>query len=141
MFVDPRDETPMQGDIFAGIPFSIHRPEQAPLGSHNNLAMLLSHECDLAKPTNEIALLALVRPAVGNINPDNLGHLRSRRLYHAFYLDGPPGLDGRDWYADCRLITAVHESMLTMESRLISLSDEAREALRGHMIRFWNRSA
>lgn len=140
MFVDTRGDIPLQGDIFTRIPFAVHLPGGDTFGHPNSPAMLLSHECDIAKPNNEIALLAVVRSAVDSINQDNLGHLRSRRLFHAFYLDDPPGLDGRDWYADCRFITAVHKDMLDLNHRLASLSDESREALRGHVIKFWNRT-
>lgn len=140
MFLATPEEIPLQGDIFRGIPFIVHMPGGDTVGHQDSLAMLLSHECDVAKPTNDIALLAVVRPAVDSINPDNIGHLRSRRLFHAFYLENPPGLEGQDWYADCRFITAVHKDVLNLDLRLASLNEEAREALRGHMIRFWNRT-
>jgi len=140
MFVDPRAEVPFQGDIFTGIPFTVHLPEGKTRGSADNLAMLLSHECDLAKPVNEVALLASVMSAADSLNPGNLGHLKRGRLYHAFHLVDPPGFGGGDWYVDCRFITAVRKDVLTLDRRIASLDDETREALRGHLIRFWVRT-
>lgn len=96
MFRDLREDGLYQGDIFRGVPFTAHLPGRRTIGSTGDPAMLLSHECDLAKPTTEFALLAVLRSA-------------------------------RDVLLQC--------------PRLASLDDEAREALRGHLIRFFNRGS
>ena len=139
MFVDPGEDVQIQGDIFTGIPFIVHLPDGKTISKPDSLAMLLSHECDLAKPANEVALLAPVQSGTNTFDAGTLGNLRSNRIFHAFHLGTPPGFEGENWYADFRFITAVHKGLLHLDRRLVSLDEAGREGLRGQLIKFWNR--
>lgn len=140
MFVDPRGDIPFQGDIFTGIPFAVHLPEGEMKTKPDSLAMLISHECDVDKPATDVALLASVQSGANTFDAATLGNLRSNRIFHAFYLGTPPGLEGEHWYTDFHFITVVRKDFLNLDRRILSLDDAAREALRGQLIKFWNRN-
>ena len=123
-----------QGDIFVGVPIVEVSGEERK--DWRGKVIVLSHECELAKPSTRTALVVRIR-GEADFNPDQWGHIKKNRLYNGMYLEGAgPHMPG---FVDFRLIHRVRIDVLERCEKIASLTEEARQALPAYLWRFLTR--
>lgn len=105
-------------------------------------AMLLTHDCVCDKESTRYLAVAPVKRLAGLELPQQKVIVEGRNL-SKFYLPcagSPLGKAlGGDGYVDFGLISSVSRSYVTVDRRLVSLSDEGRASVLAQMIAYWAR--
>ncbi len=124
-----------QGDIFAQIDLFDSALPQLPSKRYN--IIVLSHSCEIDKPTNSIVLICAILPLV-EVEENGRGNIKRNRTYHTMYLEPAGGLP--EGFVDFRYVFRVKKEFLQecMREgfRVISLNDEAQSALASLFFRF-----
>src|SRR5436190_1506794 len=105
-----------QGDIFDGIPVAYLRhenPSEPSADIRFVRAILVSHDCEYDKPSNQFVLVAEVRPLT-EIPGGSQGNVRHYRTRNTFYLE-PLGELMPESYVDFRRIDRIQK--VTLEQR------------------------
>ncbi len=125
MYVDKTSSILSQGDIFVGLHLIDSAAPKAPSIARN--VIVLSHTCDIAKGTNSVVLVCVIR-ALSEVGPGLEGHIKSGRVFNAMYLR-PIG-DLGDSFVDFRYVFRVEKDSLAyaLEEglRIASLDEENR---------------
>jgi len=100
---------------------------------------MLTHDCDYDKKSSNYVIFAEIRP-LSEVDKGSQGNIRTFRTRHTFYLTEIPDVM-EESYVDLRRIDRVHKPVVTHKAtnseRIASLTDEAREALQGHIALFF----
>lgn len=123
-----------QGDLFRDVLISEGVGEHQQ--SWNRRVMVLSHDCEIDKPTCTSPLVVAVR-ALDDFPEEHRGLIRENRLYNGMYLE--PGNGIEEGFADFRFIHRMRREDLAEPKKLASLTQEAREAMPAYLWRFFTR--
>lgn len=132
-----------QGDIFDDVPIAYvaYSPDNLTpiLNTRNVRAMMLTHDCEHDKPSNQWVIVAEIRP-ISEIAAQNQSLIRQYRVYNAFYLEALADVFSES-YVDIRRIDRLDKRMLAERSqsgqKLASLNENARLALQRQIAVFF----
>ncbi|HKB37224.1 MAG TPA: hypothetical protein VKD72_12280 [Gemmataceae bacterium] len=125
------------GQAVPGPAFDFKKGEPVPVGCQVARAVVLSYDCDLDNDPDH-CLVALVRSFVG-LSDGNREVIRGNRNFSFFYLPAEAALGLDESYVDFRRLTAIHPQTLSLAARRASLGQEAVDALRAQLVRFFTR--
>lgn len=135
MFLDELRELVSLGDVFQRLPVADRTPTELRILDID--AVVLSHECQIAKPNSDFVLCAAIRPSDAVV-AGTWGHIRSGRVRHALHFPGYGAIG--EGFVDFRRTYRVHGDFIDAANqdgrRLASMTDEAREALAAVLFRF-----
>jgi hypothetical protein len=101
-------------------------------------AMLLTHDCEIDKPSTKVLNLALIRPLDPKMPEDDKTILRENRKFAFFYL--PAEQEGAaESYVDFRRLGTVGVETVKATPRLARLSEIARKAMLFQFFRYLTR--
>jgi len=124
-----------QGDIFNQIDLIDSAAPTAPPKTHN--VIVLSHSCEIEKPSNSIVLVCAIRP-LSQVDLGQRGHIQGNRIFNAMYLEPIGTLP--ESFIDFRYIFRVNKMFLEEGTRqglkIASLNDETQLALTTFFYRF-----
>ncbi len=100
------------------------------------LGMILTHGCEMDKDPKH-RQVALIRP-LGLVQPEHQGFIRENKNFSYCYLPAYGEIMGES-YVDFRRVTTVHPDLLKDLERIVSLTDEAVNAVQTLLIRFTTR--
>jgi hypothetical protein len=124
-----------QGDIFTQVDLIDSATPQSP--SQRFDVIVLSHTCEIQKPSNSIALVCAVRP-LSEIENGHRGNFQMNRVINAMYLEPIENLP--ESFIDFRYIFRVNKTFLEEYVRegfkIASFNDEAQLALTTFFYRF-----
>jgi hypothetical protein len=124
-----------EDDEAARPPFDWAAGEQFVVTGKRALGVLLTQDCEIEKP-HAVLAFALVRSIDHSIPAEAIATMRERRRYRSFFLaaqDDPPFPAG---YVDFGRITSIERGAVRGEDRLLSMSDDVRDAMRMDYIQF-----
>ena len=159
--IQPPDLKIWQGDVFAGVPWSIVKflhfvqPEgnnqrfisiTPPLPGNRSrlvthagcdLGMLLSHECVVDKGGHAPLTFARILP-ITSYGEEGREIIRQGANYQTFHLPAAEGLIDES-YVDFRFVAAINPQLLEQFMRVASLTSEGRDSLRLQLILYLTR--
>lgn len=135
MYVSAPPTVLCQGDIFTGLQLVDAAAPAAPARAYN--VVVLSHACEIAKPSNSVVLVCGIRPLEG-VDVGNQGHIRKNRVRNAMYLEPVGSL--KESFVDFRFVFRVAKAFLEEAIRrglrVASMNEEAQLALATFFYRF-----
>ncbi len=128
-----------QGDVFTQVSLIDSAVPLLPSKTHN--VIVLSHTCEIAKPSNSIILVCAIR-ALTEVDPGQRGHIQRNRVFNTMYLE-PIGVL-QESFVDFRYIFRINKIFLEQYAqqgfKIASLNEEAQLALATYFYRFLARN-
>jgi hypothetical protein len=120
----------------ASQPYEWREGEDVIVRAVKGYAVLLTQDCELDKP-RPMLTFALIRVIDGSQHAEDIEIMRNRGKYRSFYLEEQteePRLPKA--YVDFGRLTTVHPTACRLDDRILSMSDDVRDALREDFIEF-----
>jgi hypothetical protein len=142
MYVDSLWPDVTQGDVFIDLLYKFVYTDESGesiIESRPISAVLITSSCQYDKPDSAWVYIAEIRP-LNELSIANQGHVKSRRLNRAFFLEqSPSGLSAS--YIDFRRIYRFSKAYIALKAsngkRILSLTDEAQLALQHQLSLFF----
>jgi hypothetical protein len=138
VFQEQPREILSQGDVFTRIRVAEVVDEE--VQEHVVDLVVLSHECEIAKPGNSIVLCARIR-TITSLDPANVGNVRSGRVLNAMHIPAVGSI--AEGFVDFRWIHRIPKEALLRAmqqgDRVGSMLDDGRLALVTHVYRYFAR--
>ncbi|MCH8145556.1 MAG: hypothetical protein IIA55_12635 [Gemmatimonadetes bacterium] len=103
--------------------------------------LVLSHDCEIAKPDNHWVLCARIR-TIDSLDSSNAGHVRSGHVLNTMHLPATVG-DVAEAFVDFRMIHRLRKDALLRAvddgRRVTSMSDDGRLTLVSYLYRYFAR--
>lgn len=125
-----------EDDAPAQQPFDWNDGEDVVVRSAKAFGVLLTQDCELDKPRAMLSF-ALIRLIDKSQHVDDIEVMRNRRKYRSFYLEEQteePAFPKA--YVDFGRLTTIHPDAVRQADRVLSMSDDVRDALREDFIEF-----
>lgn len=124
-----------QGDIFAQIDLIDSASPKSPLQPYD--VIVLSHTCEIAKPSNSVVLVCVIK-SLSQIDSGQRGNVQRNRVFNAMYLESTGTLP--ESFIDFRYTFRVNkeslEEAVRRDLKIASLNDKAQLALAAFFYRF-----
>lgn len=135
MYAAPPRKQLSQGDIFQAVP--ITEMSGTSVSEWRGRIIVLSHDCEIAKPSCTAPLVARLRES-HEFPLDKWGLIRENRLYNGMHLERDNSL--AEGFVDFRFIHRARCEVLDACRKIASLDDNGRDALTYFLWRFFSRS-